>query len=171
MWMRAFAVLLSSTVAAGAPGRAVSADLGEVISADSRMTLFARAVVRAGVAPMLREPGGFIVFVPPDRALANEGAAFLLESVLLTESNAERLADLVRHHIVRARGGVIALGGNDELPTLADVPLTVTRVGGGLVVAGYAVVTDRITADNGVIYVVDRLLWPRSDVNKKVRSS
>jgi len=110
------------------------------------------------MAPTLREPGSFIVFVPSDRALANEGSAFLLDSVLLTDANAGRLADLVRHHIVRASGGAIAPGGNDELQTLAEVPLALVRVGGGLVVAGYAVVTDRIATGNGVVYIVDRLL-------------
>ena len=48
-----------------------------------------------------------------------------------------------------------------ELPTQAKVPLRVDRVGKGVVVGGWAVVTDRKVADNGVVYVVDRLLWPR----------
>jgi uncharacterized surface protein with fasciclin (FAS1) repeats len=161
MWIRTFAVLLFSALAAGAPGRAVSADLMQAISADTRMTLFARAVVKSGMAPLLREPGTFLIFVPSDQALANEGSAFLLDSVLLTASNAGRLVDLVRHHIVRVRGDAIELDEKGELQTLAGVPLVVTRVGTGLLVDCCAVVTDRIATENGVVHVVDRLLWPR----------
>ena len=159
MWMRTLAVTLFAALAAS--GRAVSADLGEAVSTDERLTLFARAVVKTGVARTLREPGPYIVFAPADRFLANEGSAFLLDSVLLTDANAGRLADLVRHHIVRTHGGVVAPSGKDELQTLAGVPLVVTRVGSGLLVDCCAVVIDRIAVDNGLIYVVDRLLWPR----------
>ena len=159
MWLRTLTVVLFAALAAS--GRALSADLGEVISSDERLTLFARAVVKAGVASTLLEPGPYIVFAPSDRALANEGSAFLLDSVLLTDSNAGRLVDLVGHHIAPASHGSATLSGDATLQTLANVPLAVTRVGTGLTVAGYAVVIDRIVAENGVVYIVDRLLWPR----------
>jgi uncharacterized surface protein with fasciclin (FAS1) repeats len=160
MWSRPVVVVLLWAFAAGAPGRAVSADLAQVISSDPRLTLFARAITRAGLAPTLREPGT-IAFLPSDKALVNEGSAFLLDNVLLTDANAGRLTDLVRHHIVRARRDAPKLNGRDQLQTLAGVPLVVTRVGTGLLVDCCAVVTDRIAAENGVVYVVDRLLWPR----------
>lgn len=151
-----FAVLATSVA-----GHASSADLSQTISADDRLTLFARAVSRSKMTSVLQEPGPFTLFVPSDQALHNEGSAHLLDSVLLSDSNAERLADLVRHHIVLSRGQGTSLTDDADLQTLANVPLSVARVGSGLVVARHAVVTDRIVADNGIVYIVDRLLWPR----------
>jgi uncharacterized surface protein with fasciclin (FAS1) repeats len=143
------------------PGQAVSADLSEAISSDERITLFANAAAKAGFCEILQEPGPFILFIPSDSALASEGSAFLLTSVLLAESNSERLADLIRHHVARAQGRSVELANDVELQTLADVPLDVTRVGTGTIVGRRAAVTGRIVADNGVAYIVDRLLWPR----------
>ncbi len=129
--------------------------------ADSRLALFANAVEHAGLSENLKGSGPVTLFVPSDQAMVNEGSAFLLEGVLLTKAAAAQLADLVLHHIVPASLATpVRLDGVD-LPTLAEVPLRVDRVGKGMLVGGWAVVTDRKVADNGVIYLVDRLLWPR----------
>ena len=138
-----------------------SADLYQEVAADDRLALFSNAVERAGLSERLKEPGPFTLFVPSDQAMINEGSAFLLERVLLTKSNTERLADLVLYHVVPARRLTPDQLDSVNLPTLADVPLRVDRLGKALVVGGWAVVTDRKVADNGVIYIIDRLLWPR----------
>ncbi len=141
--------------------QSIAADVSKVISSDHRVALFARAAAKTGLDEVLKGPGPFIAFIPSDQAMINEGSAFLLNHVLLTERNAERLADLVRHHVVRSGNQSTELAGDVELQTLANVPLRVTRVGTGLIVGRYATVTDRIVAANGIVYVVDRLLWPR----------
>ncbi len=140
---------------------AKSADLYQEMAADDRLALFSNAVERAGLSERLKETGPFTLFVPSDQAMVNEGSAFLLERVLLTKSNAGHLANLVLHHVVPARRLTPDQLDSVNLPTLADVPLRVDRLGKALVVGGWAVVTDRKVADNGVIYIIDRLLWPR----------
>jgi uncharacterized surface protein with fasciclin (FAS1) repeats len=153
--------ILFTAITASSAGQAISEDLSQAISLDERTTLFANAVVKAELNDMLTEPGPFIVFIPSDKAMTDEGSAFLLNGVLLTESNAGRLADLVRHHVVRASDQTVKLSSDLELQTLANVPLDVARVGTGIVVGRHAVVTGRLIADNGIAYIVDRLLWPR----------
>lgn len=138
-----------------------SADLYQEVATDDRLALFSNAVERAGLSERLKEPGPFTLFVPSDQAMINEGSAFLLERVLLTKSNTERLADLVLHHVVPARRLTPDQLDSVNLPTMAGVPLRVERRGKALVVGGWAVVTDRKVADNGIIYIIDRLLWPR----------
>ncbi len=145
----------------GISPQAKSADLYQELAADDRLALFSNAVERAGLSETLKEAGPFTLFVPSDQAMINEGSAFLLERVLLTKSNTERLADLVLHHVVPARRLTPDQLDSVNLPTLADVPLRVDRLGKALVVGGWAVVTDRKVADNGIIYIIDRLLWPR----------
>jgi len=136
-------------------------DLREMIAADQRLSLFTNAATEAGLMDRLAGPGPLVLFIPSDQALANEGSDFLLNSVLLTHSNSERLADLVRHHIVEASSQAVTQADVTTLPTIANVPLQVTRVGDALIVAGYASVIDQRVAENGVVYIVDRLLWPR----------
>lgn len=141
--------------------QARSANLYQELATDDRLALFSNAVKQAGLSERLMEAGPLILFVPSDQAMINEGSAFLLGRVLLTKSNIERLADLVLHHIVPARRLTLDQLEGCDLPTLAHVSLRVDRLGKALVVGGWAVVTDRKVADNGIIYIIDRLLWPR----------
>lgn len=153
--------ILCTLITIGMGGQALSADLEQALSTDKRVSLFANAAAKAGLGAVLKRPGHFVLFIPSDRALAREGSDFLLSGVLLTEPNADRLADMVRHHVARVDEQTTELVQDAELQTLANAPLDVKHVGKGLMVEGYAAVTDRIVADNGVVYIVDRLLWPR----------
>lgn len=156
-----FGIFLSAT-----SGSAMTADLYEEVMADQRLTLFAGATEQAGMSDILKQEGPYILFVPSDQAMSNEGSAFLLNGVLLTPSNAGRLKDLISYHIVPAE----QLTGNEaddqSLPTMMGVPLHVARFGEARVINRWAVVTERKEADNGVLYIVDRLLLPASpDLN------
>jgi uncharacterized surface protein with fasciclin (FAS1) repeats len=150
----------------GLSGQAIAADLSQAISSDERLTLFSGAAAKTGLSGILKEPGPFVVFIPSDQAMINEGSAFLLNGVLLTAPNAGRLADLVQHHVVRASRQTVELADVVELQTLANVPLDVARVGTGITVGHHAAITGRIVADNGVVYIVDRLLWPRDSLGQ-----
>ncbi len=153
--------IVCALIATAMSGPAMPADLSQALSSDKRVSLFANAAAKAGLGAMLKGPGSYVLFIPSDRALADEGSDFLLSGVLLTESNAKRLADMVRHHVARVEAQGADLAEDVELRTLADVPLDVAHVGTGLMIAGHAAVTGHIVADNGVVYIVDRLLWPR----------
>ena len=156
------AVCLSAIILGGTGTQAKSANLFEEVTADARLTLFANAVNQAGLSDMLKQEGPFILFVPSDQAMTNEGSAFLLDSVLLTKSNAGRLKDLVSYHIVPSTESTGNAASDGILPTMTDAPLHMARLGTARVINGWAVVTDRKETDNGVLYVVDRLLSPGS---------
>jgi uncharacterized surface protein with fasciclin (FAS1) repeats len=147
-------------------GSAMTAGLYEELVADERLTLFAGAMEQAGMSGILKQEGPYILFVPSDRAMSNEGSAFLLNGVLLTPSNAGRLKDLVSYHSVPTEQ-LTGDGADDEsLPTMMGVPVHMARFGKARVINGWAVVTERKEADNGVLYIVDRLLLPTSpDLN------
>ncbi len=156
------AVCLSAIIIGGTGISAKSADLYDEVTSDERLTLFANAIDRAGLSDMLKQEGPFILFVPSDQAMTDEGSAFLLDSVLLTKSNAGRLKDLVSYHIVPTTESTGNAASDGNLPTMTDAPLHMARLGAARVINGWAVVTDRKESDNGVLYVVDRLLSPRS---------
>ena len=156
------AVCLSALILGGTGISAKSADLYDEVTSDERLTLFANAIDQAGLSDMLKQEGPFILFVPSDQAMTDEGSAFLLDSVLLTKSNAGRLKDLVSYHIVPTTESTGNAASDGNLPTMTDAPLHMARLGAARVINGWAVVTDRKETDNGVLYVVDRLLSPGS---------
>ncbi len=159
--MISLAVCLTALILGGTGISAKSADLYEEVTSDERLTLFANAIDQAGLSDMLKQEGPFILFVPSDQAMTDEGSAFLLDSVLLTKSNAGRLRDLVSYHIVPTTESTGNAASDGNLPTMIDAPLHMARLGAARVINGWAVVTDRKETDNGIIYIIDRLLWPR----------
>lgn len=161
-----FAGAMFAIFSGATTGPAAAASLYEEVSGDDRLTLFAGAVKQAGMAGMLKQGGPYILFIPSDQAMANEGSAFLLKGVLLTPANAARLKDLVSFHIVPAKGLNADEIDDEDLATMRGVPVHMERYGEARIVNGWAAVTERRQADNGVIYIVDRLLMPTSpDMN------
>jgi uncharacterized surface protein with fasciclin (FAS1) repeats len=140
--------------------QAMSANLIEEITADERLTIFANAVEQAGLSDMLSQDGPYILFVPSNQAMINEGSAFLLNKVLLTPLNADRLKDHVSYHIVQVEQLAGTAADDAYLPTMADSQLYMARYGDARVINGTAVVTERKETDNGILYIVDRLLFP-----------
>ncbi len=140
---------------------ASSARLDAVIADDHRLDLFANALRQSGMDT--GRNGSWTVFIPTDDAMRNEGSDFLLGSVLLTPSNADRLDDVIGHHMIR--GQKLQLSSFDSRDTLvsgAGNPLTIERIGNGLRIDGHAMVLDAIETSSGMIYLVDRMLWPET---------
>ncbi|MBC6495415.1 fasciclin domain-containing protein [Microbacterium sp. 4-7] len=138
--------------------------------------LLVQAVLATGLDSTLADPAGtFTVFAPNDRAFlrlvsdltgtapASEAAAL---TTLTTAFTTDQIADILLYHVVAgkklgpikvitsnsltmANGGVVRPRGvflRDESPTLRDPALVLWRV--------------NITANNGVIHTIDRVLVP-----------
>lgn len=131
---------------------------------DGDLTIFSTAIEHSGLADVFNGSEEYTVFAPSDTALRNEGMDFLLGSVLVTKSNRDRLNVLLSYHIVRGvRLVPETIMGHIELTTLLDQSLSVVRAGTAISVApdsANSVVTRRIASDDGVIFIVDRLIWP-----------
>lgn len=113
------------------------------------------AVRAAGLEDALAGAGPFTVFAPSDEAFAvlPPGA---LEALL---KDRDRLARLLRHHVVSGELTAAAAAGRAAVTTLAGTTLRLDARD-GLAVAGAVVVRADVLASNGVIHVVDRLLVP-----------
>ncbi len=149
-----------SALAKVGPAPKTPVDVASAIRNSGDLGLFAGVLRDADVNAILQRDQGWTLFVPSDSALRNEGSAFLLEDVLRTPANAGRLLDLAQSHVVRGTLEARDLEDRVHVPTLAGARLSIERVGDGLRVGGHAMVVDRIETANGMIYVVDRLLWP-----------
>jgi len=121
-------------------------------------TLLAAAKA-AGLVEALSAPGPITVFAPTDEAFAKLPAG-TVESLLKPE-NKQKLADILKYHVVPGRiysddalkakeaktlqGGTIKIGANDKGAFINDAKLLKTD----------------INASNGVIHVIDSVILPR----------
>ena len=143
------AVIIPRAADQGAPKDIVDTAAG----AGSFNTLVA-AVKAAGLVETLKGKGPFTVFAPTDEAFAKLPKG-TVESLLKPE-NKDKLTAILTYHVAAGRTEI----GRQSLKSLQGSPLNVTS-GDNLVVNGAKVVTPNISASNGVIHVIDRVLLPK----------
>jgi uncharacterized surface protein with fasciclin (FAS1) repeats len=140
-------------------GPAQPAPVHDLIDSDTQFRLFAAALKQTPLWSMLQKEQSVTLFLPTDQALRAEGSAFLLEHVLTAQSNQERLQEVLSYHVFPGvqldRGSVR----DANLRSLRGACFPLYRSGSGLRIGPEAVVTSHIAADNGGIFVIDRLLW------------
>lgn len=127
------------------------------VAIDNGFTTLTAAIVKAELLPALSNPlGTFTVFAPTNAAFDN------LASSLGTDLNGvlalPNLADVLLYHVV----GSVALStdlSNGNITTLesSDVIIDLTS---GVMVNDASVDMADVTADNGVVHVIDKVLIP-----------
>lgn len=156
------ALALASALALPLGLAATSADAADIVdtavAAGSFETLVA-AVQAAELVDVLKGEGPFTVFAPTDEAFAAlpEGT---VDNLLLPE-NRDQLVAVLTYHVVP--GTVMAKdadGATVELDTVQGTTLTVDGTGEGVTVNGANVISADISADNGVIHVIDTVILP-----------
>lgn len=126
-------------------------------SAGDFETLLA-AATEAGLAPALSNDGPFTVFAPTDDAFGALPAGTV--ETLLQPGNRDRLATILKFHVVSGRVGSDALADGATLETLAGPRMTFTESEQGFTVEGARILTTDIEASNGIVHVIDRVITP-----------
>jgi uncharacterized surface protein with fasciclin (FAS1) repeats len=125
---------------------------------------------KAGLWDRITSEDGVTLFVISDKAMRDEGSAFLLEKVLVTKYNQQRLLNLMSYHVYF---GAPLFPNNIRrevnLKLEMESCLSASRSGTGIRVGPEAVVTDVKLVDGGIIYVIDRLLWQPWQEEKSCR--
>ena len=135
----------------GGGGAAQSGDTVLVAMRKRGLNRFLRAVDAAGLEETLSGPGPFTVFAPTDRAM----------SMARLPSDPAQLRALVGYHVVPGMFTAEFLRGHDlNYTTASGRSVNVDGSGAGLRVDGANVVTADLTASNGVVHVIDRVLTP-----------
>ena len=84
-----------------------------------------------------------------------------LRQTLVAPENAARLEHLLSYHVVPGVRFEVGGAGDDvELGTAAGQRVALTPVASAWRVDGHAAVVQSLRVGNGVVHVVDRLLWP-----------
>ncbi|MEF7613052.1 fasciclin domain-containing protein [Aquincola sp. MAHUQ-54] len=143
-----------TTLALGAMS-AHAKDIVDTAVQAGQFNTLATALQAAGLVDTLKGPGPFTVFAPTDEAFAKIPKSDL--DALLKDK--ARLTAVLTYHVVP--GKVMAKDVKaGKVKTVQGSELTVATSGGVSVDAAKVVKTD-ITADNGVIHVIDSVVMPK----------
>ncbi|MEH2233878.1 MAG: fasciclin domain-containing protein [Nostoc sp.] len=114
------------------------------------------AITTAGLDTALKGSGPFTVFAPTDEAfskLPSGTVEALLEDVL-------ELRKVLEYHVVAQKIVAVDLAQLSEVTTTQGTDLTIDS-NNGVKVNDATVVTPDVSADNGVIHVIDQVLIPQ----------
>ncbi|MEZ4335283.1 MAG: fasciclin domain-containing protein [Sandaracinaceae bacterium] len=133
----------------------------DIAAANPDFSMLVAAATRADLVAALSGPGPFTVFAPTNEAFAASG-------ITMEAIESMPTADLIGILTYHAVAGNVTSGDLEAGPvdTLADLSILVgldggvTINGGNAVTGGADVTMPDITADNGVIHVIDRVLLP-----------
>ena len=153
--MRAALAAALVAIASSAAAEPVKA----LLESNAELGVFTRALKQSGLWSGLEAGGPVTVFAPSDRALRDEGATFLLAEVLTTEPNRQRLSDVMAYHVHVG----LSLSPEDisehRIVAGDGTCFLLYRSGSAIRMGPEAAVVRHIAADNGGVYVIDRLLW------------
>jgi len=144
-------VLLSLPLAASAQNHS---DIVQVASSNSDFETLVAAVQAAGLVETLQGDGPFTVFAPTDAAFARLGSDTI--ETLLQPENRAQLTAILTYHVVPGRYAAADIADLDELETVNGQSLSL-----GVRVDDAALVATDVTASNGIIHAIDRVLMPR----------
>lgn len=150
---------VSTTITPVASGTVPASNLTvlEIIAANPEFSTFARAVSEAGLSDVLDGPGPVTAFVPTDTAFAALPPGALDD--LFEDRTA--LAVLLAHHLAPGTLSVADVTANARVPTLLGKPLRVAvRPGGAVGIDGANLTLLDIPAKNGMVHIVDGVLFP-----------
>ena len=134
-------------------------DLRASLAASGTHKTLLAMVRQGGLVGTLESPGPYTLFAPTDAAFAALPPG--IERMLLAPENKDRLAQVLRYHLVTGRLTSADLEGRISTPvTLEGGRLQIDGFGPGIEVNEAKVVQAEIEASNGVIHVIDAVLLP-----------
>ncbi|XP_077447618.1 periostin-like isoform X1 [Stigmatopora argus] len=130
----------------------------DILKADGRFTIFLSLMETADLVDLLKQDGSFTVFAPTDEAFADLDAG----DVKLLKGNPTALRTILLYHISRdifINGGLEG-GVTNLLKTLQGKNLQVLSANNSIRVNSVDIPDSDLMATNGVIHVVNNLLYP-----------
>jgi uncharacterized surface protein with fasciclin (FAS1) repeats len=148
-----------SSSSIGAAKTNSSKTISDVILSDTDHIIFARALDSTELMETLKKPGPFTVFTPTDEAFKKlpEG---VLESLMGSRRN--DFINIISYHIVPGAIRFHDFKDGQKLKTIAGDELTVSFRNDKLRINGTSVIEEDIESSNGVIHVIDGILFPRN---------
>ncbi len=145
-----------------APKDAMAApkDIVDTAVAAGEFKTLAAALTEAGLIETLKGKGPFTVFAPTDAAFAKIPKADL--DALLKDK--KKLAAVLTYHVVPGKvmaADVVKMKDGSKVKTVAGKEFTLGLKDGKVMVDGANVVKTDIDTSNGVIHVIDSVIFPK----------
>jgi uncharacterized surface protein with fasciclin (FAS1) repeats len=137
----------------------VSNTIADVVSGDAKFSLLLNALKKAELVPTFQGTGTFTVFAPTNDAFNAVG----VNQAFIDANTKETLAAVLKFHVLGSKVAAadIATANNTEVTTL-NGKAYVTKNAAGVSINGAKVTTADVSASNGIIHVIDRLILPPS---------
>jgi transforming growth factor-beta-induced protein len=133
-------------------------NLAETAKAAGSFKTLLAAAEAAGLVPALTGKDALTVFAPTDDAFAKLPAG-TVESLLRPE-NKEKLAAVIKFHVVAGRALAKDVVAKTEVATLNGKAAKITTDKDGAKIEGAKIVKTDVLAGNGVIHVIDAVILP-----------
>ncbi len=133
-------------------------NITQIVVDGADFSLLETAVLTAQLEGVLANTPNLTVFAPTNAAFL---AAGYTEAVIKNTSKTA-LQALLQYHVLSSivTSGNVPAGPNAEVATLGGVKLFTTRGANGVFINGVKVTTADVSAANGVIHIIDRVLVP-----------
>jgi uncharacterized surface protein with fasciclin (FAS1) repeats len=149
------AALLSTAVFAGCATAPAPATIADTAARTPQLSTLSKLIADAGLGDTLRGAGPYTVFAPSDEAFKAVPAA-TLEAL---GKDKERLKAVLTYHVVS--GQVMSADvKNGPTKSVQGANLALSKAGTFVTVEDAVVTQADVTATNGVVHVIDRVLMP-----------
>ena len=130
----------------------------DVVVSGSNFTTLESAVIKANLQATLSGAGPFTVFAPDDAAFAASG----ITTTVLNSLTAPQVQNILLYHTIASKilAANVPAGPNAKVITASGDSVFVTKNATGVYVNGIKVNTADISADNGVIHTIGKVLIP-----------
>lgn len=135
-----------------------SDNIAQVAESAGMFSTLLTAAQAAGLVPALTGEKDLTVFAPTDEAFAALPKGTV--ETLLKPENKDKLASILRYHVVAGRVYAADAAKLAEAKTLNGQSVVIDLDNGALRIDGAKVVKADIDASNGVIHVIDRVILP-----------
>jgi len=154
--LAATAVSLAVAAPAAPAGAGADGNIVQTAVAAGQFKTLATLLARAGLVSALQKPGPYTVFAPTDAAFAKVPKATL--ATLLKDR--AKLRAVLLYHVVRGKVTASKVAELASARTLSGKTLRFRIAGKRVFVNTARVTKPDVTASNGVIHVVDKVLIP-----------
>ena len=150
-----FCALASLAVFAGCATTPAPTTIADTAARTPQLSTLNKLIVDAGLADTLRGTGPFTVFAPTDEAFKAVPAATL--DALAKDK--ERLKAVLSYHVIA--GQMMAADvKNGAAKTVQGANVALSKSGSFVTIEDAVVTTPDVSASNGVVHIIDRVLMP-----------
>jgi uncharacterized surface protein with fasciclin (FAS1) repeats len=130
----------------------------DIVVSGASFTTLESAVIKANLQATLSGTGPFTVFAPDDAAFAASG----ITSADLNLLTASQVQNILLYHTISSKilAADVPAGPNAKVITASGDSVFVTKNASGVYVNGIKVNTADVSADNGVIHTIGKVLIP-----------